>query len=82
MTAIEEKVRKRAAWIRRQQRWGSMSPALRLMLNRRLIEVPLDAIDYVVTHELCHIAVSHHGPEFFELLDRVLSDWERRKIRL
>lgn len=65
-----------------RQRWGSMSPASRLLLNRRLIQAPLDAIDYVITHELCHIAVPHHGPEFFELLDRILPDWEKRKHRL
>lgn len=65
-----------------RQRWGSMSPASRLLLNRRLIEAPLDAIDYVITHELCHIAVPHHGPEFFELLDCVLPDWPKRKDRL
>jgi predicted metal-dependent hydrolase len=65
-----------------RQRWGSMSPASRLLLTRRLIEAPIDAIDYVITHELCHIAVPHHGPEFFELLDRVLPDWPRRKHRL
>ncbi|MFC3086275.1 M48 metallopeptidase family protein [Tabrizicola soli] len=65
-----------------RQRWGSMSPASRLLLNRRLIEAPLDAVDYVITHELCHIAVPHHGPEFFEMLDRVLPDWQKRKHRL
>jgi predicted metal-dependent hydrolase len=65
-----------------RQRWGSMSPASRLLLNRRLIEAPTDAIDYVITHELCHIAVPHHGPEFFDLLDRVLPDWPKRKDRL
>lgn len=65
-----------------RQRWGSMSPASRLLLNRRLIEAPLDAIDYVITHELCHIAVPSHGPEFFKLLGRVLPDWPKRKCRL
>lgn len=65
-----------------RQRWGSMSPGSRLLLNRRLIEAPLDAIDYVITHELCHIAVPHHGPEFFDLLDRILPDWPKRKMRL
>ena len=65
-----------------RQRWGSMSPAFRLLLNWRLIEAPVDSIDYVITHELCHIAIPHHGPEFFELLDRVLPDWPKRKDRL
>jgi len=65
-----------------KQRWGSMSPAWRLLLNRRLIEAPVDAIDYVITHELCHIAEPNHGAAFYELLDRVLPDWQLRKQRL
>lgn len=65
-----------------RRRWGSMSPSSRLLLNLRLIEAPVDAIDYVITHELCHIAEPHHGPGFFELLDRVLPDWPKRKDRL
>ncbi|MFZ1774721.1 MAG: M48 family metallopeptidase [Rhizobiaceae bacterium] len=65
-----------------KQHWNSMFPAGRLLLNRRLIEAPVDAIDYVITHELCHIAEPHHGAAFYELLDRVLPDWQHRKQRL
>jgi predicted metal-dependent hydrolase len=36
----------------------------------------------VITHELCHIEVPHHGPAFSALLDRVMPDWEKRKERL
>jgi predicted metal-dependent hydrolase len=64
------------------RRWGSMSPSGRLMLNTRLIEAPNDAIDYVITHELCHIAQPHHGSRFFKLLEKVMPDWKRRKARL
>ncbi|NKJ02469.1 putative metal-dependent hydrolase [Novosphingobium sp. SG707] len=64
-----------------KQRWGSMSPGARVMLNRRLIEAPLDAIDYVITHELCHVTEPHHGATFFELLGKVMPDWRRRKQR-
>ncbi|UCI23019.1 M48 family metallopeptidase (plasmid) [Mesorhizobium sp. B2-1-8] len=64
------------------QRWGSMSPAGRLLLNRRLIQAPVDTIDYVITHELCHIAEPHHGAAFFSLLGRVMPDWEKRKLKL
>ena len=65
-----------------KQRWGSMSPGARLLLNRRLIEAPLDAIDYVITHELCHVTEAHHGSAFYDLLAKVMPDWERRKQRL
>ena len=67
---------------RMKRRWGSLSPARRLLLNRRLIEAPVDTIDYVITHELCHAAEPHHGPAFYRLLDRVMPDWPQRKERL
>lgn len=65
-----------------KKRWGSMSPSGRLLLNRRLVQAPIDAIDYVITHEICHMAEPHHGAAFFELLEKVMPDWERRKQRL
>ena len=52
------------------------------MLNRRLIEAPVDTIDYVITHELCHTTQPHHGAAFYRLLDRVMPDWSTRKERL
>ena len=64
------------------KRWGSMSPSGRLLLNRRLIEAPVDTIDYVIAHELCHMAEPHHGAAFYRLLDRVMPDWAGRKGRL
>ena len=78
-----ESFRPRGLLVRRMhRRWGSLSPSSRLLLNRRLIEAPVDAIDYVITHELCHIAEPHHDAGFFALLDRILPDWPRRKERL
>ncbi|UTW50184.1 M48 family metallopeptidase [bacterium SCSIO 12827] len=65
-----------------RSRWASMSPASRLMVNRRLVQAPVDAIDYVLTHELCHIQEPHHGAAFFDLLERVMPDWQKRKLRL
>jgi len=64
------------------QRWGAMSPAGRLLLNRRLVQAPIDAIDYVITHELCHVEEPHHGAAFFELLDKRMPGWAGRKQRL
>lgn len=63
-------------------RWGSMSPNGALLLNRRLIEAPLPTIDYVIVHELCHRTEPHHNREFWELLDRVMPDWQSQKQRL
>ena len=59
-----------------------MSPGGRLFLNRRLIEAPVAAIDYVITHELCHMAEPRHGAAFFKLLERVMANWKQRKQQL
>ena len=61
---------------------GSLSPSGRLLLNRRLIEAPVETIDYVIAHELCHMAEPHRGAAFYRLLDRVMPDWVGRKGRL
>lgn len=64
------------------KRWGSMSPAGHLLLNRRLVQAPVPTIDYVITHELCHVAQQNHGAAFYKLLEEVMPDWELRKQRL
>ena len=59
-----------------------MSPGRKMVLNWRLVQAPIESIDYVIAYELCHVAEPHHGPAFFRLLERILPDWERRKKRL
>jgi predicted metal-dependent hydrolase len=55
-------------------RWGSMSPAGTLSLSPDLVRTPRECIDYVILHELCHLAHNNHGPAFRALLERVLPD--------
>lgn len=78
-----ERVRPNGLIIRHmRQRWGSMSPGHRMVLNQRLIQAPIYSIDYVIAHELCHVTEPSHRPAFFRLLGRVLPDWQSRKQRL
>ena len=65
-----------------KSRWGSCSPRGRITLNVKLIQAPRAYIDYVVFHELCHLAEPNHSPRFYELLERVLPDWRERRERL
>lgn len=64
------------------KRWGSLTANGTLILNLDLIRASSSAIDYVITHELCHLVYPDHGRDFFELLTRTLPDWETRKHRL
>ncbi|MBD1917273.1 MULTISPECIES: M48 family metallopeptidase [Cyanophyceae] len=64
------------------RRWGSLTATSTLILNRALIRASTKAIDYIITHELCHLVYPDHGRDFVELLTRTLPDWELRKHRL
>lgn len=66
-----------------ERRWGSYVPETRsLILNRVLVQAPIPLIDYVITHELCHIHHPHHGSGFQQLLARMMPDWAARKHKL
>jgi predicted metal-dependent hydrolase len=53
-----------------RSRWGSCSSKGWLSFNWRLVLAPHDVLDYVVVHEVCHLVEHHHGPAFWELLER------------
>ncbi len=63
-------------------RWGSYTRAGRILLNPHLIQAPTACIDYLILHELCHVAHPHHGPEFYQLLTRILPTWPTLRERL
>jgi len=54
-----------------RQRWGSCSIGSRdIRISDRLVDVPPWVLDYVIIHELTHLVIPHHGPEFDALVDR------------
>ena len=65
-----------------QTQWGSCSPRGQLTLNPHLVKAPNACIDYVIVHELCHLAEHNHSKRFYMLLGQVMPDWERVKMRL
>lgn len=65
-----------------KKQWGSCSPQGKLSLNPLLVKAPRVCIDYVITHELCHLKHHNHGEGFYKLLKRQLPDWEAIKERL
>ena len=65
------------------RRWGSyVADSHSLILNHVLVQVAVPLIDYVITHELCHIGLPNHGPEFVRLLTRIMPDHAQRKVKL
>lgn len=52
-------------------RWGSCSRQKNLNFNWRLVMAPLPVLDYVVAHELVHLAVPNHSEKFWARLEEV-----------
>jgi predicted metal-dependent hydrolase len=65
-----------------QTQWGSCSPNGRLTLNPHLVKAPRACIDYVILHELCHIAEHNHSDRFYRLLNQVMPTWQKTKQKL
>lgn len=65
-----------------QTQWGSCSPNGRITLNPHLVKAPRECIDYVILHELCHIAEHNHSERFYRLMGQVMPKWEMTKERL
>lgn len=68
--------------LRMAKRWGSCTDTGNVLINLELIKTPLDCIEYLIMHELCHLRVHNHSPAYYRLLTRCMPDWQRRKRRL
>ena len=65
-----------------RSRWGSCSSKGALNFNWRLVLAPHDVLDYVVVHEICHLAELNHGPRFWRLVEKLAPDWRRQRAWL
>ena len=59
-----------------KSQWGSCTPSGKIILNIKLIQLPKKFIDYVIIHELCHLKEHKHNRIFYDLLTRILPEWE------
>ena len=63
-------------------RWGSASANGSIRLNWRLIHFGPAVIDYVVAHELSHLRVMDHSPQFWDTVASVMPDYLERRQAL
>ena len=65
-----------------EKRWGYCTLDDNIYLNPRLICAPRCCIEYVITHELCHLVHRNHTKEFYALLSKEMPHWEKWKAIL
>ena len=62
--------------------WGSCSPGGTLSFNWRLVLAPLEVLDYVVVHEVCHLRVPNHSRAFWGLVEGRRPHWREQRAWL
>jgi hypothetical protein len=62
-------------------RWGSCGPS-GIRFNWRLIHLAPHLVDYVVAHELAHLAEMNHSPRFWTEVGRIYPDWRAARAEL
>jgi predicted metal-dependent hydrolase len=71
---IERKVR-RVSIRDPRARWGSCTHKGDLSFSWRLVLAPPEILDYVVAHEVAHLAHLHHRPAFWRAVEKLMPDY-------
>lgn len=74
---------KEAVFHRQDSTWGTCSrKTKRIFISTRLIGAPLDLLWYVVTHEICHLAVPSHSQEFWNHVSKACPNYQESRKKL
>lgn len=65
-----------------QRRWASCAPDGTLRFNWRAIMAPPALVDYIVAHELAHLRVRGHTPEYWAVVAQAVPDYRQRREKL
>lgn len=63
--------------------WGSCNYHKQTIhLNWQIVMSPVDVLDYVIVHELCHLRVPNHSKAFWRSVEAILPDYKQRRLWL
>lgn len=60
-------------------KWGGCSRRRNLSFNWRLVMAAPEVLDYIVVHELAHLAEPHHSTKFWLIVRSYCLDYDRRR---
>ncbi len=59
--------------------WGTCSSLGNIYINYKILLAPVNIIDYVIVHELCHLKEMNHSKKFWYLVENVIPDYKLKK---
>jgi predicted metal-dependent hydrolase len=59
-----------------KSRWGSCNSRNEIRLNWRLVLMPYSVMDYIITHELCHLKHMNHSKDFWNLVENFIPNYK------
>ncbi len=62
-----------------KKRFGSCNGKNSLCFSCFLMKYPMEAVDYVVVHELAHIKYHNHSKDFYNLINHYMPDYKQRE---
>lgn len=62
-----------------KKRWASCNSKRDLMFNWRCSMAPAWVLDYIVVHEMCHMVHMNHSKDFWNLVEKIIPDYKKRK---
>jgi predicted metal-dependent hydrolase len=62
-----------------KKNWGTCDSQRQLTFNWKLAMAPMEVIDYVVVHEMCHMLHMNHDRSFWRLVGKILPEYEQRE---
>lgn len=68
---------KRVAIKNQRRCWGSCSSLKNLNFNYKIYFLPQHLRDYIIVHELCHLAELNHGQNFWNLVAQQIPDYQQ-----
>jgi predicted metal-dependent hydrolase len=78
--ALRKQLFPRSITIKTQKsRWGSCGIHNDININWLLLIAPIEVLEYVVVHELCHIKEKNHSRQFWDLVADHLPDYKSRR---
>lgn len=61
-----------------KSRWASCTYKNEILFNLRCSMMPIQIIDYIVVHEMCHMEHRNHSKDFYLAVERILPDYKQR----